>query len=158
DLHMVVTARPNGGTARRPTTTVVERGRPETGRQSPGGGDVPAIEVWGGHGCETVTLSAAEYTLGSDAEHATLAIDDSTVSGVHAILERVGGVWQIRDFGSLNGTRIDNERLVQPRRLRHRDEILVGRTRLVFLDAASARRPRTDALAPPPANITPKEK
>jgi pSer/pThr/pTyr-binding forkhead associated (FHA) protein len=96
--------------------------------------------------------------VGSDAEVANVAVEDPTVSHVHAILERVGPIWVIRDLGSRNGTKINNERLVQQRRLRHRDEIFVGRTRLVFLDAASARRPDTEGLAPPPENITRGEK
>lgn len=119
---------------------------------------MPAIEVWGGRGYEIVTLSESVYIIGSDAESATIVVDDASVSQVHAIVERVGPTWLVRDLGSRNGTLVNGERLVQQQRLRHEDEIVVGRTRLVFRHAASGNRPSTDRLAPPPSNITRAEK
>lgn len=119
---------------------------------------MPAVEVWCSRGYEVVTLSESVYTVGSDPEAAAVAVDDPAVSQVHVILERIGSTWLVRDLGSRNGTRVMGERLTGQRRLHDGDEILVGRTRLVFRDAASARRPRTDALDPAPDNITPGEK
>jgi hypothetical protein len=117
-----------------------------------------ALEVWGSRGCErVVTLSESSYTIGSDAESAQIVLDDPAVSQVHAILERIGSTWLVRDVGSRNGTRVMSDRVIGQRRLRHRDEILVGRTRLIFLDGASERRKPTDAIASPPGNITKKE-
>jgi len=116
---------------------------------------MPALEVWTGRGRErVVTLSEGSYTLGSDEESADLALADPAVSRLHAILERVGTTWLIRDLDSRNGTRVNGERLTSQRRLHHGEEIVVGRTRLVFLDGADAKRPPTDALEAPPSNLT----
>jgi pSer/pThr/pTyr-binding forkhead associated (FHA) protein len=120
---------------------------------------MPVIEVWvSGRGYDLVQLTDAEYIVGSDTASATIAIEDPTVSQLHAVLERVGTTWLVRDLGSRNGTSVNGVRLAAVHQLRHGDEILVGRTRVVFRDAASTHRPSTDALAPAPANITPAEK
>jgi len=105
-----------------------------------------------------VSLDERVYTIGSDAESVELAVKDPTVSRVHAGLERVGTSWLVRDLGSRNGTRVNGDVLLGQHRLRDNDEILVGRTRLVFRDVDASPRPTTDALAGPPANITKKEK
>jgi hypothetical protein len=116
---------------------------------------MPALEVWTGRGVErVVTLAERSCTLGSDEGSADIALADPAVSRVHAVLERVGTTWLVRDLGSRNGTRVNGERLTSQRRLHDGEEILVGRTRLVFRDRADARRPSTDALEPPPPNLT----
>jgi pSer/pThr/pTyr-binding forkhead associated (FHA) protein len=116
---------------------------------------VAVVEVWTARGRErVVTLAEAAYTIGSDVEAVDIGLADSTVSSVHAVLERVGSAWLVRDVGSRNGTRLNGERLVNQRRLRDGEEILVGRTRLVFRDVAAMRRPSTDALAAAPTNLT----
>ena len=116
---------------------------------------MPALEVWSGRGRDrVVTLSDGPYTLGSDEGSADITLADPAVSRVHAILERVGTTWLLRDLGSRNGTRVNGERLTSQRRLHDGEELLVGRTRLVFRDGADARRPATDALEAPPSNLT----
>ena len=116
---------------------------------------MPALELWSGHGMDrVVTLSEVSLTIGSDAESADLALDDPAVSRVHAILEPVGTTWLVRDLGSRNGTHLNGKRLSGQRRLRDRDEILTGRTRLVYRDGSDARRPATDVLEPPPTDLT----
>jgi len=101
-----------------------------------------------------VTLDGAALTLGSDVESVAVPINDPTVSSVHALLDRVGTTWLLRDVGSRNGTRLNGRRLTGQERLRDGDEILVGRTTLAFRDRATPRRRATDGLAPPPANLT----
>jgi hypothetical protein len=101
-----------------------------------------------------VTLSDGPYTLGSDEGSADITLADPAVSRVHAILERVGTAWLLRDLDSRNGTRVNGERLTSQRRVHNGDEVMVGRTRLVFCDRADARRPATDALEAPPSNLT----
>jgi hypothetical protein len=116
---------------------------------------MPTVEIWSDRGRDqVVTLVAPSYLVGSDAESVDLAIADATVSRVHAVLERVGRTWLVRDVGSRNGTRVGGDRLTGQRRLRHGDEVVLGRTRLVFLDSAEGTRPVTDSLAPPPDNLT----
>jgi predicted component of type VI protein secretion system len=59
--------------------------------------------------------------------------EDSQVSRVHAILERVGGLWTIVDDGlSRNGTFLNGRRLTRRARLRDRDKIRVGVSVLTF--------------------------
>ena len=118
-----------------------------------------ALELWSGRGMDrVVTLSDATLTIGSDPESADLALDDPAVSRVHAILEQVGTTWLVRDLGSRNGTRLNGERLTGQRRLRNGEEILLGRTRLVYRDGTENHRPLTDSLEPPPANLTKMER
>lgn len=114
-----------------------------------------AVELWSERGRDrVVTLTAVSYIVGSDPGSADIALDDAAVSRVHAVLERVGTTWLVRDVGSRNGTFIGGERLTGQRRLRHADEISLGRTRLVFSDGADARRASTEGLAAPPQNLT----
>jgi hypothetical protein len=59
--------------------------------------------------------------------------EDSQVSRVHAVLERVGGLWTIVDDGlSRNGTFLNGRRLTHRARLRDRDKIRVGESVLTF--------------------------
>ncbi len=61
---------------------------------------MPALEVWSGRGKDrVVTLSEASYTIGSDAGSADITLADPAVSRVHAIFERVGTTWLVRDLG-----------------------------------------------------------
>jgi len=60
-----------------------------------------------------------------------LLLDDITVSRRHAELENIGGVWHVRDAGSLNGTYLNNER-VDDAVIQHGDELQVGKFRMVF--------------------------
>lgn len=116
---------------------------------------MPTVEVWSDRGRDrVVTLDGPSYLVGSDVESADIAVSDATVSRVHAVLERVGTTWLVRDVGSRNGTRVGGERLTGQRRLRNGDEIILGRTRLVFLDSTEGRRQSTDSLASPPDNLT----
>jgi len=63
---------------------------------------------------------------------------DAEVSRAHAVVERIAGCWTVVDDGlSRNGTFVGGHRIRGRRRLRDGDEILVGRTRLVFIAAAA---------------------
>ncbi|MCS6798475.1 MAG: FHA domain-containing protein [Myxococcota bacterium] len=66
-------------------------------------------------------------------EGCDLRIVDADASREHAELVRdLDGVC-VRDLGSKNGTRV-NDQLVSERRLRHGDELTLGRTQLLFED------------------------
>ena len=115
------------------------------------------VEVRSTRGRErVVNLVEPTYVVGSDPEDASIVIDDSTTSGVHAQLDRVGTAWLIRDLGSRNGTFVDGQRLTGQIRLHDRQQVSIGRNYwLVFRDG----RPRsTDPLIAPPQNITRGEK
>jgi hypothetical protein len=116
---------------------------------------MPVVELWDGRWRDRVVeLTGTSCIVGSDEESADIALSDETVSSVHAILERVGTTWLVRDLGSRNGTRLDGERLAGQNRLRDGAEIMVGRSRLVFRDSSQVRRQQTDALDSPPLNLT----
>ena len=115
---------------------------------------MPAVEIWNGRSqTRVVELVDATYLLGSDDEAADLVLDDSTVSGLHARLDRIGSTWLVSDLGSRNGTSVNGERLAGQRQVRSGEEIRLGQTRLVFRDGQRT-RPITDALAPRPHNLT----
>jgi pSer/pThr/pTyr-binding forkhead associated (FHA) protein len=59
-------------------------------------------------------------------------LDDVTVSRRHAEFRREGGIFSVRDVGSLNGTYVNRER-VETAVLANGDEVQIGKFRLVFL-------------------------
>ena len=67
------------------------------------------------------------------------------MSRIHARLARAGGTWLLQDWGAMNGTLWNGRRILNAQRLRHGDTIVLGRTKLVFLDKASD-GPGTDRL------------
>ncbi len=90
-----------------------------------------------------------------------LALDfDGRVSGVHAVLEQLGGAWAVEDDGlSRNGTFVNGIRVSGRHRLRDRDWLRVGDTVVVFRNPAEAADPGTIAAtehAPP--DVTPAQK
>jgi hypothetical protein len=117
-----------------------------------------AIEVRERAGIRRVELELDAHTIGSDPGECDVVVEDPTVSSVHARLERVGGTWEIRDLGSLNGTFVGTGRVLLPQTLRDGNEVRVGRTTLVFRDPTSRRVRRTEAIGTAPDNITPTER
>ncbi len=115
------------------------------------------VEVWGPYGPELVVLDDDRTTIGRDTSNGVPLPWDSTVSGMHAVLERYPAGWAIRDVGSSNGTFLNGERLVGEHRLRNRDEIRVGATRLVFRTRTALEPTETSRADGPPA-LTPREK
>lgn len=75
----------------------------------------------------------AHNTLGRHPSN-TIQLLDRIVSKEHCVIELRGDCFVLRDFGSLNGTFINNERVVGERMLRHGDEISLGGTRARFDD------------------------
>jgi hypothetical protein len=116
-----------------------------------------SLEVWGPGGHGRVALDGERLSVGSSAEADVVLEGDNTVSRLHAVLDRVGGTWCVRDVGSRNGTFVNAERLFGERSLRDRDEIRVGRTRLVFSDRVVIAGPLTEGLVAAPA-VTAREK
>lgn len=69
-------------------------------------------------------------------EEADVQIDsDTQVSAVHAELRKLAGEWVVIDDGmSSNGTFVNEELVAARRRLRDRDQLKVGETRITFRD------------------------
>lgn len=66
-------------------------------------------------------------------------LDDVTVSRKHATIRRTSEGYVVRDDGSLNGTYVNDHR-ISSTVLRSGDELLIGKFRLLFLDAGDSRR------------------
>jgi pSer/pThr/pTyr-binding forkhead associated (FHA) protein len=90
------------------------------------------LEVQGPDGVALVALEGDRMSIGKDASNAVAISWDTTVSRVHALLERVGPGWALRDMSSRNGTFVNGERIWSERPLHPRDEIRIGQTRIVF--------------------------
>jgi hypothetical protein len=101
-----------------------------------------------------IALEKDRLTVGRSSDN-DLVVADSAVSRHHAILERFGDTWFVRDLNSSNGTDVNGDRVIGERALRNGDELLVGRSRLVFHDRASD-DPSTSKRDPLP-RLTPKE-
>jgi DNA-binding CsgD family transcriptional regulator len=119
-----------------------------------GGGSVSDyVEVWGAQYPTLVPLGdRGLVVIGRDAAADIALVTDSEVSRRHAVLERLPVGWSVRDLSSRNGTFVRGERVAGSRPLEDRDELRVGRTRLVFrASEPTVRLPDTVAPAPPPA-------
>jgi len=81
--------------------------------------------------------AGARFLLDSDEvstgrhPNSDIFLDDVTVSRKHATFRREGDVFLVRDVGSLNGTYVNRERIDEVA-LKTRDEVQIGKFRLVF--------------------------
>jgi hypothetical protein len=76
-------------------------------------------------------LLDAVTTLGRSIEN-DISLDDITVSRHHALVEREGRSYRVRDNGSLNGTYVNGQRITELQ-LQHGDEVLVGKFHFLFV-------------------------
>ena len=90
------------------------------------------LELWTAAGRELVALEGGRLTLGADAANDLVLAADPTLSRLHAVLERYGAGWCVRDLDSRNGTFVNGLRVWRERPLRAGDELRVGATRLVY--------------------------
>ncbi|HEY5247486.1 MAG TPA: FHA domain-containing protein, partial [Dermatophilaceae bacterium] len=85
--------------------------------------------------------AGARFLLDSDEvstgrhPNSDIFLDDVTVSRKHATFRREGDVFLVRDVGSLNGTYVNRERIDEAV-LQTRDEVQIGKFRLVFYAGA----------------------
>jgi hypothetical protein len=96
-------------------------------------------------------------SIGKSAGNDIVIDGDEAVSRLHARLERLGSAWCITDLGSRNGTMVNGE-LVTSRKLYDRDEVILGRTRLVLLDSSARKGGGTTQPVVPAPKVTGKEK
>ncbi len=61
-----------------------------------------------------------------------IVISDPHISSKHIQINKTGQGFTISDLGSVNGTYINDVKLLNPVMLRNGDEILIGVTKLVF--------------------------
>jgi pSer/pThr/pTyr-binding forkhead associated (FHA) protein len=80
-------------------------------------------------------LDADEVSTGRH-PNSDIFLDDVTVSRKHAAFRRKGDAFLVRDVGSLNGTYVNRERIDEVA-LKTRDEVQIGKFRLVFYAGAA---------------------
>ena len=73
------------------------------------------VEVWGRGGRELRALDFERMTVGT-LESNDLVVDADGVSRVHAVFERFGDAWCVRDLGSRNGTFVNGGRIIGEQR------------------------------------------
>lgn len=112
------------------------------------------VEVWGRLGRVLRALDSERMTVGT-LESNDVVVDFEGVSRVHAVFERFGDTWTVRDLGSRNGTFVNGGRIIGEHALHSGDEILLGRLRLLF--HGPTRGAETAAIAAPPP-LTPRER
>jgi pSer/pThr/pTyr-binding forkhead associated (FHA) protein len=78
-----------------------------------------------------ILLEPEMLSVGSTAD-CNIVLDDSAVSGRHAIFRKMGSFWLIQDLGSTNGTWVNGRRIDRPTRLNSGDQIAFGRARFVL--------------------------
>jgi pSer/pThr/pTyr-binding forkhead associated (FHA) protein len=97
-----------------------------------------------------VPLDGARLSIGR-AEGCGVALPwDPEVSRLHAVVERIDGVWVIEDAGSRNGTAVDGESVTGRRLLHDGDVICAGRTSVLFQCTAPGDAARTEAAVDVP--------
>jgi pSer/pThr/pTyr-binding forkhead associated (FHA) protein len=95
-------------------------------------GPALVIRSGGGRVGETFLLDKDRLTVGRRTD-SDIFLDDVTVSRDHAILVRRSNEYYIDDGGSLNGTYVNRTR-IESQRLKHGDELQIGKYKLAFLD------------------------
>jgi Nif-specific regulatory protein len=76
------------------------------------------------------------YTLGRATTN-RIVLKDDLCSREHAEVFHVDGHWEVRDLNSLNGTRLNGERLDQEEELAPNDLVHLGKTDLIFVEDMS---------------------
>ncbi len=83
---------------------------------------------------EVYQLTAGQrYTMGRATSN-RIVLKDDLCSREHAEVYHGDGAWRIRDLNSLNGSRINDQRLEGEQELEPADEVNVGRTHLLFVE------------------------
>jgi len=90
------------------------------------------LEIWEASGTRLVPLRSDPITVGKS-EQSTIQIGaDPSLSRAHAVFERLGAIWCVRDLGSKNGTLVNGRPINGQQALHNGDEIRLSRTRLVY--------------------------
>jgi len=66
-----------------------------------------------------------------------VVLDDPSISGAHAIIQNLGGIFQVTDLGSTNGTFVNGGQVTELV-LSHGSQILFGHIAAQFLDGDAA--------------------
>jgi DNA-binding CsgD family transcriptional regulator len=93
-----------------------------------------ALGILGPQKVQWFELEGDRVTVGREDHNDVVITDDDLVSRDHAVLERFGVRWFVRDLDSMNGVSVNDVPLTEQRALHNNDEILLGRTKCLFRD------------------------
>jgi pSer/pThr/pTyr-binding forkhead associated (FHA) protein len=96
------------------------------------------VIVEGSNAGRQLELREGLTQIGRDADN-ELVLDLPSVSRRHAQVSRSGEICTLTDLGAANGVYVNSEKVRpdQPRRLRHGDNLALGKARLLFVDPES---------------------
>lgn len=80
----------------------------------------------------TMEITKDRYVIGRDKE-CDIQLDDQTVSRRHAEIFKFGEHYIIKDMNATNGVYVNNDK-IDEEILKHKDEVIVGTTLLIFED------------------------
>jgi sigma-B regulation protein RsbU (phosphoserine phosphatase) len=86
------------------------------------------------------SLNGDQFVLGREQETCNIHIPNQTVSKRHAQISRDNGTYLIEDLKSRNHTFVNNEEVVAPRALKHRDRIRICDFQFEFFDEKVAEK------------------
>lgn len=114
--------------------------------------DQAYLEVQAGSRVDVLDLHAEAVSVGRSPDNALALSEDDAVSRRHAVFERSGSGWSVRDTGSSNGTFVNGDRLHAAHSLSPGDQVVVGGTTITY-HASQASQPA--AAAGPAAAAAP---
>ena len=92
---------------------------------------------------DRIPLTEARITIGRDPQQAAITLEDTSVSALHAILQRTNGIFMLQDTGSQAGTWINYEPVaLDGTPLHHGDIIHIGRVPLLIVYSDANRIPK----------------
>ena len=78
-----------------------------------------------------------EWTLGRSRD-CEIVLNDPNVSRRHALVKKDWSGYTIEDLGSKNGVLVNDKLIQKPRRLKDRDEVVIGPMKLLYIDPDAA--------------------
>jgi FHA domain len=116
-----------------------------------------SLEVSSPDGQDVVELDRDRLMVGRKDTCDLVVKEDTSMSREHALLEHYGTSWYIQDLSSTNGVLVNGSPVIGLRVLHHSDEVILGRTKLVFRDHDRNPDPSTVPKRPCP-QLTVKER
>lgn len=104
----------------------------------------PYLEIQSGGELTQMAVGAKPITIGRHPDN-DIALSDARASRYHAVIERAGSGVRVRDLKSSNGTFLNGKR-IQQESLSVGDVIVIGSTRIAYLDPSADPAPLAEAI------------
>lgn len=96
-----------------------------------------------------VHMLRSRETLVGRSEHCAIVLAHSKVSRMHSVFRLDDDGVELVDLGSMNGTRVNGQRLRGPRRLEHGDLVQIGAEVFEFSAESGSAEPESTLTSPP---------